>query len=81
MSVRGQACAYCGAPAIHADHVVSKAMRRRHTGWDDVTVPACGPCNWRKGTRRYAPPGFDLSTLPGKGWQTWDGGDHLEVVR
>ena len=71
-------CAYCGQPAIHKDHVVPKALRRRHKGWEKVTVAACGPCNWRKGTRRYAPPGYDLTTLPGRGWQHWDGGRHLE---
>jgi 5-methylcytosine-specific restriction endonuclease McrA len=68
-------CAYCGvAPAIHKDHIVSKALRRRHPGWENVTVPACGPCNWRKGTRRLVPVGYDMSNLPGvKPWRHWDG--------
>lgn len=75
-------CSYCQkAPAIHMDHIVPKALRRMHPGFDDLTVPACGPCNWRKGTRRYAPVGFDLVGLPGKGWQHWDGGKHLEVIK
>jgi len=78
-------CSYClTARAIHTDHIVPKAMRRRHHIADNDAnfhTPACGPCNWRKGTRKYAPPGFDLSLLPGRGWQTWDGGPHLEVVR
>ena len=71
-------CAYCGkARAIHKDHIVPKALRRRHGGWDDVTVPACGPCNWRKGTLRLVPPSWAdrLHELPGvKPWRVWDGG-------
>lgn len=76
-------CAYCGKePAIHMDHIVCRALRRRHPGWDDVTVPACGPCNWRKGTRRYYPPGFDrVAELPSTGWQLWRGGPHLDVIK
>lgn len=23
-------CAYCGAPAVHADHVVPKSLRKTH---------------------------------------------------
>ena len=38
-------CSYCGPRtgkrAVHMDHIVSGSMRRRHPGWDDVTVPAC----------------------------------------
>lgn len=80
-------CQYClTAQATHIDHVVPRAMRRRHGIKDsDPTyhVPACGPCNWRKGTRRYAPASWAgrLGELPGKGWQLWDGGDHLEVLK
>jgi hypothetical protein len=44
-------------------------------------VASCPRDNWFKGTRRYAPPGFDLSLLPGEGWQHWQGGAHLEVLR
>ena|SRR3990167_11217523 len=29
MSVRGQACAYCGKPAVHADHVIPRTYRKR----------------------------------------------------
>jgi hypothetical protein len=58
---------------VHLDHIVPKALRRRHPGFDDLVVPACAPCNWRKGTRRLVPVGFDMSTLPGKGWREWDG--------
>lgn len=44
-----------------------------------VTVPACGPCNWRKGTRRLVPPSWEPriellnELLPGTPWRTWDG--------
>ena len=67
---------------MHADHIIPIALRRRHKGFDgdEYMVAACARDNWRKGTRRYAPPGYDLSTLPGKGWQHWDGGRHLEVL-
>lgn len=69
-------CAYCGGRAIHADHIVPVALRRRHPGFDtdEYKVAACGPCNWRKGSLRRAPMGFDLSLLPGgKPWRHWDG--------
>lgn len=80
-------CAYCSeARAIHTDHVVPGAWRRRHgiTGSDTrYHVPACFDCNIRKGVRKYYPPGFDVSLLPGKpeSWQCWRGGAHLEVVK
>ena len=79
-------CRYCGGAngrAIHADHIVPVALRRRHKGFDgdEFMAASCGPDNWRKGTRRYYPPGFDASTLPGTGWQEWRGGPHLEVLR
>jgi hypothetical protein len=79
----GYRCAYCGGRAAHADHVVPRAIRRRHPGFDtdEFMVASCPRDNWFKGTRRYAPPGFDLSLLPGKGWQHWHGGAHLEVLR
>jgi len=44
-------------------------------------VACCFEHNVAKWTRRYAPQGFDLTTLPGKGWQHWDGGKHLEVIK
>ena len=69
-------CAYCGKPAVHMDHIVSKSMRRRHPGWEDVTVPACFACNMRKGTRRLVPPSWKdrLDELPGtRPWKVWDG--------
>ena len=75
-------CQYCGGRAFQADHIVPVALRRRHKGFDcDEFLVAADTCNARKGTRRYAPPGFDLTTLPGTGWQIWDGGAHLEVLR
>ena len=54
-------CAYCGQPAIHMDHVVPKSLQRKwHVPkeWKG-TVPCCGPCNWRKGTRRLVPPSWE----------------------
>ncbi len=80
----GYICRYCGsARAIHADHIVPIALRRRHPGFDgdEFMAASCGPDNWRKGTRRLAPRDFDLSLLPGKGWQHWDGGKLPEVIR
>ena len=79
----GHRCAYCGGRAIHRDHIVPVALRRRHEGFDgpDYQVAACGPCNWRKGTRRLVPVGFDMSGLPSKGWQEWDGGKVPEVIK
>jgi 5-methylcytosine-specific restriction endonuclease McrA len=82
-------CAYCSTPdkpvrAIHRDHVVPIAMRRRHhIDADDITywVAACGPCNWRKGNRKYFPRGFDKRILPGSGWQEWRGGAALEAKK
>jgi hypothetical protein len=79
-------CAYCGGAngrAVHIDHVVPRAIRRRFGIADSDAryhVPSCFADNIRKGTRKYYPAGFDVSLLPGKGWQLWDGGDHLEVV-
>ena len=42
------ACTYCGAPATTADHVVERARG----GEDDIRnlVPACGPCNYKRGS-------------------------------
>lgn len=79
----GYRCAYCGGRAIHRDHIVPIALRRRHTGFDgpEYQVASCGPCNWRKGTRRLAPVGFAIDTLPSSGWQVWDGGRIPEVLR
>ena len=69
-------CSYCRkARAIHQDHVVPVALRRRHPGWDDVKVPACGNCNWRKGTRRLVPMDYEpFDKLSGvRPWQRWNG--------
>ena len=79
-------CAYCGGTATQLDHVVPSAMRRRHRIKHTDTrfhVAACGPCNWRKLTRRYYPRGFDTSILPGSptSWQEWNGRAHLEAKR
>ncbi len=71
-------CSYCRkARAVHDDHIMSKALRRRFTAWENVTVPACGPCNWRKLSRRLVPVGYprleELRILTGKAWMEWDG--------
>jgi len=60
-------CAYCGATAIHMDHVVPKSLQRKYHQINGKklrlelahTVPACGRCNWFKGTRRLVPPSWE----------------------
>ncbi len=83
-------CSYCGKPAVHMDHIVSKGMRTqiaadgslRYPGWDDVTVPACFACNMRKGTRRLVPMDYEpFDQLPGtRPWMRWDGGEVVSGV-
>src|SRR3990172_6561080 len=72
------ACAYCmKARAVHREHVVPVAMRRRyHIAWDDARfhVPSCADCNLRKATLHLYPRGFDVSILPGNP-KAWRGGD------
>ena len=80
------ACSYCGKRAVHMDHIMGKALRRRFPAWENVTVPACGPCNWRKLTRRLVPVGYprlyELRILTGKEWREWTGGKVVsEVLR
>lgn len=76
----GGPCAYCGkARAIHRDHVVPAALRRKHPGFDTAEwiVGACAPCNLRKATFRFVPASHAhrLGELPGvKPWRVWDGG-------
>ena len=72
------ACEYCGARAVHADHIFSKALRRRFPDWQNVTVPACFACNMLRGTRRLLPPSWahrqqELEELTGKKWAVWHG--------
>lgn len=83
-----EACAYCEKErAVHRDHILSRALRRKHPGWDDVTVPSCGTCNWLKGTRRLVPPSWEhripeLEELSGKRWAVYRGGaTPKEVLR
>lgn len=47
--LRGQACAYCGAPGTHVDHIHPLARG----GWHDAfnLVSACGRCNLSKGSK------------------------------
>jgi hypothetical protein len=66
------------------EHIIPNALRRLHKVVHDdprYLASACFSHNVRKGTRRLAPMGFDLSTLPGRGWQHWDGGALPEVLR
>ena len=74
----GCRCQYCGAPAVHVDHIIPKALRRRHHIADDdvrYLTSACAVCNWRKLTRRLAPVAWAerLHELPGTGWRIWRG--------
>ena len=61
-------CAYCGARAVNADHVIPKAVLRRWSvgrrtegrprlprDFRHVTVPSCFKCNIAKGTRLLIP--------------------------
>lgn len=74
-------CAYCdgrNGRAVHADHIVPVALRRRYGGFDgdEWLVASCAADNWRKGTRRLVPPSWSdrLGELPGtKPWMVWDG--------
>jgi 5-methylcytosine-specific restriction endonuclease McrA len=58
-------CAYCGGPAPYAgsqdrrgtiDHVYPRALGGRHV-WENI-VAACGPCNFRKGSKTLAQLGW-----------------------
>ena len=79
-------CAYClDRPAIHFDHIVSKADRRRYEGdWENERVPACGPCNWRKLTRHLVPRGFsrlaELQAIDST-WREWSGDPSEDAFR
>ncbi len=71
-------CAYCRKePAVHLDHIMSRALRRRFPDFTD-TVPACFKCNMIKGTRRLIPPSWahrqaELEELTSHPWQVWNG--------
>lgn len=47
--IKGQRCAYCGASASHADHVVALARGGDHAPWN--LVMACQACNGAKHSR------------------------------
>ena len=64
--IRGQPCAYCGAAAVNADHVIPRVVIRNYNRSAPVdapsipgkwlaVVPACFSCNIRKGARRLVP--------------------------
>lgn len=76
-------CAYCGtARAVHRDHIVSSADRRRYgIAKNDVRyhAGACVTCNLNKLTRRLVPPTHaylvdELNELTtGTRWRVWNG--------
>lgn len=83
-------CSYCLVrTAIHQDHVVPKSLARKRAGppWVQETVPSCGPCNWRKGTRRLVPPSWAdrvelLNDLyPGTPFRVWHGNTQEAAFR
>jgi hypothetical protein len=53
LAAHGDACHYCGNPASDVDHIVAHAIG----GTDDLgnLIPACTPCNMRKGGYRLPP--------------------------
>ena len=68
--IKGQACAYCGQPAVNGDHVIPRALVKRynHTAPDDApsipvawlrVEPSCFACNTRKGQRRLLPASWE----------------------
>ncbi len=81
-------CAYCGAPAIHMDHVVPKSLQRKYHQINGRhlplllrgTEPSCGPCNWRKLNRHLVPPSWAFlvdelnERVGGAEWRVWRGG-------
>lgn len=90
-TITGGRCAYClTARAVHTDHIVSGADRRRYRiAKNDARfhVPACGPCNWRKLTSRLLPASHEHlipelnALMTGVRWRVWDGGKIPEAVR
>ena len=79
-------CAYCKIrPAIHWDHIVSKADRKRQRpdksfvypgDWENEKVPACFACNIYKSTRHLVPEGYErLEELQAinSNWREWKG--------
>ena len=81
-------CSYCGphtgVPAVHWDHIVSKADRNRtrpdgsfvYPGFQEETVPACYACNIFKSTRHLTPPSYprlaELQAIK-RNWKEWGG--------
>lgn len=76
----GGPCAYCGkARAVHREHIVPVALRRRYPEFDTAEwiVGACAECNLRKSVFRLCPPSHAdrIGELPGKTpWRVWTGG-------
>jgi 5-methylcytosine-specific restriction endonuclease McrA len=46
-ATKGHTCWWCGQPATQVDHVIPAALGGTHTL--DNLVPACAPCNIRRG--------------------------------
>ena len=81
-------CSYCGARAIHADHVMPKYLRKRfpESEWATLTTPSCGNCNWAKYTFRWVPPSMEdripeLVELTGQEWHVYRGGPASEMFK
>jgi hypothetical protein len=93
MTTTPAVCAYCGDKAIHMDHVVPKSLQRKYHQQHGkklpldlaATVPSCGDCNWRKGTRRLVPPSWadkvdELNVLFfGSRFRVWAGDPQSEA--
>ena len=86
-------CAYCErAPAVHWDHIVSKADRRRtrpdgsfvYPGFQEETVPACYAGNIFKSTRNLTPPSYprlaELQAIDST-WREWGGSTSEDAFR
>ena len=79
-------CSYCTtARGSQQDHIMPNRVRT--PDWADVTVPACPPCNTRKGDRLFVPPSWEdripelnEKTFPHK-WRVFRGAEIREVVR
>lgn len=67
--IRGEPCAYCGAPAANGDHVIPRSLVRSYNLYAPAdapsipvellsVVPACFDCNSRKQARRLVPPSW-----------------------
>ena len=78
-------CAYCqSARAVHKDHVVPKRLRRLFPEYNELTVPSCSTCNFRKFTHTFLPESHahlkeELEEKTHKKWRLYKGGS-VEAV-